>query len=253
MNFAGGGEEEAGGGEEEAGGVGEVEEEGAGSLGSRSLSSTEAEEEEEEEETSSQLFLSSLGCPASWLVWTRKTFCRSRDRFRCPRCTHLETWTFYEPLVSGILFGACLTGGAQENYGFLGVHYAELFLRPFVSGSHLCGVFYDPTVSCSEFAIGVQEYGFSGRRILVWFPYSVLLGSTVDTCLASVYEACGLPHCRKRRILRSCSSSKVVDIHFFPQMLFPMVLIVLKTRDSTVARRHDGRCPFRAGCTGSHV
>ena len=24
-------------------------------------------------------------------------------------------------------------------------------------------------------------------------------------------------------------------------------------RDSRVARRHDGRCPFRAGCTGSHV
>ena len=26
---------------------------------------------------------------------------RHSDRFRCPRCTHLETWTFYEPLVSG--------------------------------------------------------------------------------------------------------------------------------------------------------
>ena len=29
---------------------------------------------------------------------------------------------------------------------------------------------------------------FSGRRILVWFPYSLLLGSTVDTCLASVHN-----------------------------------------------------------------
>ena len=34
----------------------------------------EEEEEEEEEETSSQLFTSSLGCPASWSVWTRRTF-----------------------------------------------------------------------------------------------------------------------------------------------------------------------------------
>ena len=29
-------------------------------------------------------------------------------------------------------------------WSFLGVHYAELFLWPLVSGSHLCGVFYDP-------------------------------------------------------------------------------------------------------------
>ena len=49
-------------------------------------------------------------CPASWSVWTRRTFMpRYRDRFRCSRCTHLETWTFCEPLVSGsYLFGACL-------------------------------------------------------------------------------------------------------------------------------------------------
>ena len=38
----------------------------------------------------------------------RRTFLpRHSDRFRCPRCTHLETWTFYVPLVSGsYLFGA---------------------------------------------------------------------------------------------------------------------------------------------------
>ena len=41
-------------------------------------------------------------------------------RFCCPRCTHLETWTFYEPLVSGTLFGACHAGGAQENLEFSG-------------------------------------------------------------------------------------------------------------------------------------
>ena len=78
-------------------------------------------EEEEEEETSSQLFTSSLGCLASWSVWSRRTFMpRHRDRFRCPRCTHLETWTFYEPLVSGTLFGACHAGGTQENLKFSG-------------------------------------------------------------------------------------------------------------------------------------
>ena len=41
-----------------------------------------------------------------------------------------------------------------------------------------------------------KSMDFSGRRLLVCFPYSVLLGSTVDTCLASVYEAIWLPHCR---------------------------------------------------------
>ena len=34
---------------------------------------------------------------------------RHSVRLRCPRCTHLETWTFYEPLISGsYLFGARL-------------------------------------------------------------------------------------------------------------------------------------------------
>ena len=32
------------------------------------------------------------------------------NAFRCPRCTHLETWTFYEPLVSGTLFVWRCTG-----------------------------------------------------------------------------------------------------------------------------------------------
>ena len=36
---------------------------------------------------------------------------------------------------------------------------------------------------------------------------SAMLGSTVDTCLASVYEAFWLPHCRKLWSLRSCSFS----------------------------------------------
>ena len=32
----------------------------------------------------------------------------------------------------------------RKIWSFLGVHYAELFLRPLVSGSHLCGVFHVP-------------------------------------------------------------------------------------------------------------
>ena len=35
--------------------------------------------------------------------------------------------------------------------------------------------------------------------------------------------------CSKLRILRNCSSSKVVDILVFTQLLFPMVLFVQKT------------------------
>ena len=44
-------------------------------------------------------------------------------------------------------------------------------------------------------------------------PYSVLLGSTVDTHLASVYEA----FLASTQVLRSCSSSSVVDILLVPQ------------------------------------
>ena len=39
-----------------------------------------------------------------------------------------------------------------------------------------------------------EEYrvmDLSGRSLQEWFPYATLLGSTVDTCLASVYEAFG--------------------------------------------------------------
>ena len=103
-------------------------------------------------------------------------------------------------------------------WSFLGDAYAEFSLRPLVSGSHLCCVFYDPTVSCSEFAFEYKSMGFSGRRILVWFPYSVLLGSTLDTCMASVCEASWL------HTAENCGY-----IHVFTQMLFPMVLIVQKT------------------------
>ena len=53
--------------------------------------------------------------------------------------THLETWTFYEPLVTGThLFDACHAGGAQEIWSFLGDDGAVFF--NFVFDSHLFGV-----------------------------------------------------------------------------------------------------------------
>ena len=105
----------------------------------------------------------------------------------------------------------------------------ELFLRLLVSGSHLCGVFTTRQSLVPSSPLEYKSMDFSGRRLLVCFPYSVLIGLKVDTCMASVCEAFWLPHCRKLRILRSCSLSRVVDIHVFTQMLFPKVLIVQKT------------------------
>ena len=45
------------------------------------------------------------------------------------------------------------------------------------------------TCTLFGFACGVQDYGISVRSQEC--PYSALLGSTVDTCSASVYEASG--------------------------------------------------------------
>ena len=218
-----GGEGEEG---EGAGGVGGVEEEGAGSRGSCSLSSKEEEKEEEEKETSSQLFLSSLGCPASWSVWTRRTFLpRHRDRFRCPRCMHLETWTFYEPLVSGtLLFGACHAGGEQENFEFSGrclrgiisaapcirQPLVRCILRSLVSDSHLFGVrpwstrlwiFWKTTSTLQKTAESPQLQFIDGRRHslryaeadpmvqLVWWTIEITQLQFVFGWLMSLYAS----------------------------------------------------------------
>ena len=121
---------------------------------------------------------------------------RHRDRFRCPRCTHLETWTFYEPLVSGTLFGACHAGGTQENLEFSGSSLSGIISTAPCIWQSLVRCILDKTVSCSSSPLEYKSMEFSGRRLLVCFPCSVLFGSTVDTCLASVYEALWLPHCR---------------------------------------------------------
>ena len=47
-----------------------------------------------------------------------------------------------------------------------------LFPWPLVSGTHLFDV-----------VLGYRIMGFSGRRLLAMFPYSALVGSTLDTCL----------------------------------------------------------------------
>ena len=75
-----------------------------------------------------------------------------------------------------------------------------------------------------------QLHGFFCTSPCIWQSLvQCILRHDVDTCFASVYEAFWLPHCRKLRTLRSCSSSKVVDIYVFTQFLFPMVLFVQKT------------------------
>ena len=48
---------------------------------------------------------------------------------------------------------------------------------------------WESLVQCSVFACGVQDYGFFWEITSGLFPYATLLGSTVDTRLASVYEA----------------------------------------------------------------
>ena len=78
----------------------------------------------------------------------------------------------------------------RKLWSFLGDAYAELFLRPLVSGSHLCGVFYDHlylTVTCSAFALGVRVFGFFWK-MTSGISVCSTPWSTVDTCLASVYE-----------------------------------------------------------------
>ena len=117
------------------------------------------------------------------------------------------------------------------------------FLRQYLAVT--CAVFSTTRQSLVPSSpLEYKSMDFSGRRLLVCFPYSVLLDSTVDTCLASVYEAFWLPHCIE---LRSCSSSKVVDIHVFTQMLFPVVQPVWRTKEiSQLQFTLGGRCPWYA-------
>ena len=84
--------------------------------------------------------------------------------------------------------------------------------------------FYDPlflTVTCSEFARGVQDYGFFWKMPSGRIPYSILLGFD-SGCMSRQFTEAG-PDCTKLRILRSCSSSLVIDILFVLRRLIPMV------------------------------
>ena len=51
-------------------------------------------------------------------------------------------------------------------------------------------------------------------------------------CPLRYNDRCMVRWCRKLELFRSCSSSKVVDIPFVPQKLFPMVLVVRKTMET---------------------
>ena len=73
--------------------------------------------------------------------------------------------------------------GDHRQPGAVYKYWARMrIFHSLVPGSH-CSVLVLPEV--------YRFMDFSGRRLLVCFPYSVLLGSTVDTRLASVYEVFG--------------------------------------------------------------
>ena len=145
----------------------------------------------------------------------------------------------------------------RKIWTFLGDHYAEIFRPSLISGSHLCGVFYVPlflTVTCSSFALGLRVYGFfwkmtSGMLSVCstpWFDSGFMLGVSLRGLMASTLQITAdspqLQFIKGRR--HPCLYAFTI----------PYGSVCSENhRDSPVARRHDGRCPFRAGCTGSHV
>ena len=143
----------------------------------------------------------------------------------------------------------------RKIWSFLGVHYAELIISTALCiWQSLCGVFYDPTVSCSEFALGVQEHGFFWKTTsgmvfefsTPWFDSGYMLGGSLRRLSASTLQ-------------KTLDSSQ---LQFIEGRRHPCLYADAvpngpdcseNHRDSPVARRHDGRCLFRAGYTGSHV
>ena len=95
--------------------------------------------------------------------------------------------------------------------------------------------FYGPSylaVTCSAFAFGVQVHGLFWEMTSGCFPYSALLGSTVDTCYVRLRRPCGF-HAEKLRSLRSCSFLMVVDIPFVTQRQMLMVQTVWRTIETS--------------------
>ena len=139
-------------------------------------------EEKEEEKTSLQLFTSSLGCPAKDIYAATQRPLPLPALYALGNLDFLRATGIWHPLVR------CLS--RRRSTGKFGVFWEmptrNYFLRSLVSGSHLCGVFYDPLylkVTCSEFARGVQNYGLFWKMTSGWIPCPARVGSTLDTCL----------------------------------------------------------------------
>ena len=108
-------------------------------------------------------------------------------------------------------------------------------------------MFFGPLVFVSHlFVASPEEY-------MIWifwemtsgcFPFSALLGSTVDTCYVRLRRPFWLPHCRKLRSFHSCSFLIVVNISFVKQRQILMVQTVWRTIEtSQLQYASDRRCP----------
>ena len=83
------------------------------------------------------------------------------------------------------------------------------------------------TVTCSEFARGVQDYGLFWKLTSGWIPSSALLGCTVDTCVRQVTEALWFRPQKTAEFPQL--QFMIVDILVEVPRPFPMVLRVQQT------------------------
>ena len=105
-----------------------------------------------------------------------------------------------------------------------------------MAGMVSCDLLY-LTVTCSEFARGVQDCGLFWKLTSGWIPYSALLGWTVDTCVRQVTEALWF------RLQKTAEFPQlqfmIVDIPVEVPRPFPMVLTVQQTIETLqVAPQH---------------
>ena len=85
-----------------------------------------------------------------------------------PRAVFLP---FVKPMMLRIMTGHAPEGQLPEVYRKIGIFYGPLYMAV------NCSVLVCLRSACAD---------SSGRRLPVWFLYSALFGSTVDTCSASV-------------------------------------------------------------------
>ena len=168
--------------------------------------------------------------------------CTWRSRLFCPGCRGTQTG-----IVKDL---ATLDAHSFVRAGF-DVPVAQ-FVQ--VRTSAIAPCIWQSLVRCSVFAFGVQEYGFFWKTTsgivsvfnTPWFDSGYMSGVSLRGLLASTLQI----------------TADSLQLQFIKGRRHPCLYAVAipyrpvcseNHRDSPVARRHDGRCPFRAGCTGSHV